>query len=131
MKKWIIALLVCSSMAQGAHTTGVDEHTSPGYYLPGQWYASILGDGVQWDLVWTIYPNGTSSFVSSCCGGSYVGNAAYGSWTLQGNVIAEIDQRGNTSYGIIYWINPDYFILETYNNSDTPGHLRHYYRVKS
>lgn len=86
MKQILLLLLLVSSISFSSRSASVLPEDRL-FYLPGAWVASLYdGNGVQWNLTWTIYANGTSTFLSTCCG-SYVGNAAYGEWSLDGNVI--------------------------------------------
>ena len=107
-----------------AHVDRIDDRAQ----LVGTWKANVVELGLAYEIIWHVWPDGTSSYQAS----SAVGNATVNtSWTYTGGVIYERSTSGPPSSGSITWIDRNNFVLTIIDNGDprTRGLERRYTRL--
>src|SRR5262249_39650366 len=97
--------------------------------LVGTWKADVVELGVRMEIVWHVWPDGTSSYMATSATGSGTATTA---WTYTGGIIYERSSSGPPSSGSIRWIDRDHFVLTIIDTGDprTRGLERRYSRLR-
>ncbi len=102
--------------------------------LVGTWRAVVSEQGRTFEILWTINPNGTSSYIFNNSDGTTSTSTAY--WSAIGYnpiTITETDMYGSLSAGAIQFTSPNSFVVEiTYSftsGASLIGTKRYYTRI--
>ncbi len=96
--------------------------------LVGSWKANVVELGLPVEIIWHVWPNGTSSYTFTSARGIA---AADTTWTYSDGVIYERSPSGPPSSASIRWIDRNHFVLTVLDNGNpqTRGLQRHYARL--
>jgi hypothetical protein len=96
--------------------------------LSGTWKADVVERGVLFEIIWHIWPDGTSSYSASNGTQTVTANTT---WTYANGVVYERSATGSPSSGSIRWIDENQFVLTIIDNGDpqTRGLERRYSRL--
>ncbi|HMF95057.1 MAG TPA: toll/interleukin-1 receptor domain-containing protein [Vicinamibacterales bacterium] len=118
-----------------ANTGGIGPTIVPAFNRPdersqlvGTWKANVVELGLRIEIIWHVWPDGTSSYLATSATGTATVNTM---WTYTDGVIYERSSSGPPSSGSIKWIDHDHFVLTIIDNGDprTRGLERHYSRL--
>ena len=114
----------------GQRTTNSDPSNSPdmGSRLIGTWKANVFELGVPVEIIWSVWPNGTSSYTFTSGLNRATDN---GTWTYSDGLLLERTSMGFPGSASIKWIDNNHFVLTIIDNGDprTRGLERHYSRL--
>jgi hypothetical protein len=96
--------------------------------LIGTWKANVVELGVPIEIIWHVWPDGTTSYAVTSGNQSATATTR---WTYSDGVIYERSETGPPSSGAIRWIDPNNFVLTIIDNGDprTRGLERRYTRL--
>jgi hypothetical protein len=91
--------------------------------LVGTWQANVVELGIPIEIIWHIWPDGSSSYRITTPTETSTANSK---WTYADGVIYErpLEGSGVPSSGVVQWIDHDHFTLTILDNGDPGSHGR-------